>query len=113
GIYAPEEMSQWEEENKSKSKLPENKGPKMMEKSQKAAVWKMAQLKGMDLEQLKKFTEDNMLNGLDHLTYDQAEQLIKIISSYEHTVEEKQDEIITDADFEEITEDGEVTETEF
>ena len=61
-------------------------GPKMMEKTQKAGIWKMAQSKGMDIEELKVYTMKSVGTPLDHLTFNQAQQLIDIIMTYEKEV---------------------------
>jgi phage recombination protein Bet len=54
----------------------------MMEKEQKANIWDIAQAKGMTIDQLKQFTMKNIQTPLTNLTYEQANDLLEIISKY-------------------------------
>ena len=56
--------------------------PHMMEKEQKSTIWDIAKAKGMSLDQLKQYTMQNLDTPLSNLNYNQANELLNMISKY-------------------------------
>ena len=77
---------------------------KMMETTQKSGIWKMAQSKGMDLKELHEFTMKNIDTPLEHLTFDQAQELTELLMTYEKEVPSMEAEILSENEKETINE---------
>lgn len=86
GIYSPEEMSQYEEEQKSK---PKYEPIKMMQQNQREAIWIKAKENNMNFEELKEFSY-NFTEKMDlsKLTYEEAGSLYKRLNENQELVKE-------------------------
>ena len=109
GLTTKEEMStQYDEYEASQiievKKEPEQPKIKMMEHTQKSGIWKMAQSKDMTIDDLKIFTMKSIGTPLDHLTFDQAQELTELLMTYEKEVEHVEAEMLSDDEKETIEE---------
>jgi len=90
GMYSPEEMNIDDnglDDKKIDIKAEMNKGldetaPRKAEKIQKDNIWGIAQEKEMSLEELKKYSLDNVKAPLNNLTHDQANSLLEMLEKY-------------------------------
>lgn len=82
GLYSPEEMSQYEEENKPKE-------IKMMQQNQRQAIWIKAKENNMTIEELKEFSY-NFTEKMDlsKLTYEEAGTLYKKLNESQELIKE-------------------------
>lgn len=92
GLVTKEEMSDETQTYTASFQKPEESQVQMMEKEQKATIWDIAQSKGMSIDELKQFTMKNLQTPLANLNYEQADELLEIIATYEKEPVESADE---------------------
>lgn len=91
GLVTKEEMSDETQAYTTDLQKPEEPQVQMMEKDQKTTIWNIAQSKGMSLDELKQFTMKNLQTPLANLNYEQANELLEIIATYEKEPSEPAD----------------------